>query len=368
MEQQQAAGGGAPPVVQNQEQEQQATPATTPNAPITLPYYFGAPWLPTYSGDANKPQCTTFTEFKNKLKSMFRLYTLNEQQKVEILVGQLTGSALREVISWPTENKKEVDQILKRLSTTFETKTLPELKMKLYARKQQPGETLRDYALSLQETLRAIQAVDKDEVRNADEALTIQFIEGASRESVKTQLRLLKMQMPGKTFLDFKEAAITITGNQSGREEEYPELVDFRESSELMGATASSPERPKRVRDPVVQSSQHPSGDQIQTLRKQMEELTVGMAEIQREMRLLARPPTPNSGEPRWRSERQRSARRRWEPPPEYGRRPSDQFDSQGRPVCHRCQAIGHIERNCDQIEHLNSNAPRTETEPRGTQ
>ncbi|XP_063785579.1 uncharacterized protein LOC134933980 [Pseudophryne corroboree] len=225
-------------------------------------------------GDANKPQCTTFTEFKNKLKSMFRLYTLNEQQKVEILVGQLTGSALREVISWPTENKKEVDQILKRLSTTFETKTLPELKMKLYARKQQPGETLRDYALSLQETLRAIQAVDKDEVRNADEALTVQFIEGASRESVKTQLRLLKMQMPGKTFLDFKEAAITITGNQSGREEEYPELVDFRESSELMGATASSPERPKRVRDPVVQSSQHPSGDQIQTLRKQMEELT----------------------------------------------------------------------------------------------
>ncbi|XP_063775449.1 rho guanine nucleotide exchange factor 33 [Pseudophryne corroboree] len=128
------------------------------------------------------------------------------------------GSALREVISWPTENKKEVDQILKRLSTTFETKTLPELKMKLYARKQQPGETLRDYALSLQETLRAIQAVDKDEVRNADEALTVQFIEGASRESVKTQLRLLKMQMPGKTFLDFKEAAITITGNQSGRE------------------------------------------------------------------------------------------------------------------------------------------------------
>lgn len=91
-------------------------------------------------------------------------------------MGQLTGSALREVALWPTDEKKDVKQVLRRFSTTFETKTLPELKMKLYARKQPPGESLRDYTLSLQETLKAIRTVDKEEVRKSDEALTVQFI------------------------------------------------------------------------------------------------------------------------------------------------------------------------------------------------
>lgn len=101
--------------------------AATANAPITLPYYFGALWLPKYSGDTNKTTEITVVEFKNNLETMFRLYDLSEQQKIEILVGQLKGAALREVISWPADAKRDVKQVLKKLSITFETKTLPDL-------------------------------------------------------------------------------------------------------------------------------------------------------------------------------------------------------------------------------------------------
>lgn len=229
-----------------------------------------------YSGDTDKPAGTALVEFKNKIESMFRLYALNEQQKIEILVGQLTGSALREVVSWPAKAKRDVKQVLKRLSTTFETKTLPELKMKLYMQKQHSGKSLRDYALSLQEMLKAICTVDKEEVINTDEALTVQLIEGALKESVKTQLCMLKIQMLGKTVMEFKEATITIVGKPTGLPKEYPEMT---------GAT--SPEKTQKPMDTVMQSAQNSSVDQLQMLTKQMEELAVGMATMQREMRQL---------------------------------------------------------------------------------
>lgn len=101
--------------------------------------------------------------------------------------------------------------------------------------------------------------MDKEEVRNADEAQTVQFVEGVLKDSVKIQLRMLKIPMPGKTFMEFKKAAITIVGNPAGPSDDYPEVV---------GAVNTSPEKTQKVADAVIKGAQNSPGGPITDIKK----------------------------------------------------------------------------------------------------
>ncbi|XP_063814958.1 uncharacterized protein LOC135055175 [Pseudophryne corroboree] len=251
---------------------------------ITLPYYFGAPWLPTYSGDAEDSEGNTLTEFKNKMESMFCLYPLSEQQQVEILIGQLKGMAWREVISWPADQKRTVGLILNRLTTTFDTRTLSELKVAFYTRKQQPGESLRDYALSLHEALRELQAIDPTEVRPTDEIVINQFIEGSHSEFVKPYLRLLQLQLTNSSYLCFKEAAIKVVGTLQRQEMSCPEMLGNQEEKyppEVTKQEFVDLHTPKEV---VVQGDQLPRTDLLSTIGVQVTELTRGITKMSQQL------------------------------------------------------------------------------------
>ena len=84
--------------------------------------------------------------------------------------------------------------------------------MRFFSTKQQTGESLRDFALSLQEALRVVVLVDPCEAEKQDKTLKEQFIEGVNTDNLKSQLGMLAAQHPSITFLDFKELAISILG------------------------------------------------------------------------------------------------------------------------------------------------------------
>ncbi|XP_063799106.1 uncharacterized protein LOC135055029 [Pseudophryne corroboree] len=255
--------------------------------PITLPYYFGALWIPTYSGDAQGSDGNALTEFKNKMESMFRLYPLSEIQQVEILIGQLKGTAWREVTSWPVDQRKTADLILSRLVAMFDTRTLSDLKVAFYSRKQQPGETLRDFALSLHEALRELQASDSTEIRPTDEILINQFIDGSHGEIVKVHLRLLQLQLPNSSFLCFKNAAIKLVETIQRQELSCPEILRSQEnkySPAIVKQEIMDTHIPEEI---VVHGDQAPKTDILSAIGIQIAELTQRITEMSQQLRYL---------------------------------------------------------------------------------
>lgn len=319
-----------------------------------MPYYFGAPWLPTFSGDTCTQGTSSFKEFKEKLKSMFRLYPLSEEQQAEIVIGQLKGPALREARSWSDEERRSAEGILNKLADIFNMQTIAELKGRLYARKQRPKESLREFALGLQEAMRAIQTKDPREVEHMDETLIDLFIEGARGEATRSQLRMWRRQNPICTFSWFKEAVIDILGLNQNTDIEYGAVSEQAESGKYEETQVCPMSETLMPRGTVTQQA-HAGQDPMGALTSAVTEM---MKEI-REMRL------EQAEEKRrgWRREQGGRSRQRWDVPQNSGRLPTNQFDAQGRPICRRCKQSGHIERNCE--ESLNYMIPRRGTDPR---
>lgn len=125
-----------------------------------MQYYFGARWLPIFTGNTRVPDISFLKYLKDKMRSMFELYflPLRKEQKVEIVIGQLKGPALQEMNAWAEEVRKTAEDIFRKLGSIFDARTVSEMRSHLYYRKQQPQEALREFALALQEAMRAIQA------------------------------------------------------------------------------------------------------------------------------------------------------------------------------------------------------------------
>ncbi|XP_063782776.1 uncharacterized protein LOC134932358 [Pseudophryne corroboree] len=171
---------------------------------------------------------------------MFRLHPLNEEQKAEVIIGQLKGAVLQEVRSWSDEERKTADGILNKLAGIFNLQTIADLKGCLYARKQQPHESLQEFALGLQEAMRAIQARDPREAEEADETMINLLIEGARGETTRAQLRMCRRQNPVCTFSEFKEAMMDILDLNQNTDVEYGTVPGPLES-EVHGDSQLSP-------------------------------------------------------------------------------------------------------------------------------
>lgn len=327
-----------------------AGPSALPSAaapsmmPLTMPYYFGAPWFPRYAGEAH-----TLRDFKEKMLAIFRLYPVSAEQQMEILIAQLEGAALREVKSWPSSERKTLEQIFERLYTTFEPRTVSEVKMRFFSKRQQPGESLRDFALSLQESLRAVIQVDPREAENQDKTLREQFIEGVSTETLKSQLKMLAAQHPSSTFLDFKELAISILGKGPQPEPTKPAEMSVEKPAIF-----------PKCHPIVSQEAQAPVPDAVAALTEQVNFLTKSLEKVCQKLEQWEKPLLLEDETPLPRKHFPPDCNETY--PRNSGRRPTDRFNAQKRPICRYCHKPGHTEMMC---WHLKGQPSRPRTAPR---
>ncbi|XP_073400964.1 uncharacterized protein [Dendrobates tinctorius] len=233
--------------------------------PLSMPYIPGAAWLPQYSGESH-----TLSEFKERLCGLFKVYPLSESQKVNILIGQLTGAAQREVKAWQDTDKETVAKILAKLRSTFDTCTAAETKMRFFGCKQKAQDSIRDYALNLQEALRGVKQVDPDSVKEEDKLLKEQFIEGLISSTHRGQLRIITLQNPDLNFADFKDRAIRV----------LQESTDSRLVSSRRPAITYHQEATSFPSIPVEADAQTLDKDPTEEQRLQVQELTKGMAAL----------------------------------------------------------------------------------------
>ncbi|XP_073528865.1 uncharacterized protein [Phyllobates terribilis] len=311
-----------------------ATASTTAAAvmPFTMPYIPGATWLPQYSGESH-----TLNDFRERLDSLFQVYPLTEEQKVSILVAQLIGAAQREVKSWPPGRKRTVREILARLKDTFDTRTSAEIKLRFYGCKQRAHESIRDYALNLQEALRAIKQADPDSVGNEDKLLTEQFIEGLLCNAHRTQLRAMALQDPDLDFAQFKDRAIRVLREPApggAVTHRRPAITYHQETAPLSAG-------------PVGADAQALNSEPATDLHHQVQELTKSVAALTRTVQSLQ---VSSPGKIQLASGPEGVPWRRLRRTPPARGRPSDRYNEDGRPICRRCNQPGHVARYC----HLN--------------
>ncbi|XP_056425506.1 uncharacterized protein LOC130367132 [Hyla sarda] len=132
--------GGAPATTPggSPQQARRMLPTSPPfqplnlGAPVAAPVFLGNPVLRTYNRDP-----FTLRDFKEKIQSLFVLHSFPPNQQVQLLTGQLQGSALEEVRTWPAADKATVEQIFEGLYPVFESHSPSELRLRLSERRQE---------------------------------------------------------------------------------------------------------------------------------------------------------------------------------------------------------------------------------------
>jgi hypothetical protein len=252
------------------------------------PSWFPAPRLPRYGGEAGEP-IDTFTEEADRV---LKAYKMPENIACEFLLRHLEGSARREVLGLPEGGRDTVQKITTHLKKIFGDRRPRVLHIEQFnQRKQQPGETLTSYYLSLQELAAKVKAAGGEV---SDNDLRDRFVERLLDGGLRRDLRRARELKPEITLLELREQAL-----QWAQEEEG-------EAGQL------------------ITNSQATSNTTEDTLSKVLTALK-GVEDRLCQVELCAK-------------QRQQPSQR---PQPQQQQQPSR--------LCYRCNQPGHMNRNCPQ-------------------
>ncbi|CAH1277283.1 Hypp9538 [Branchiostoma lanceolatum] len=181
-----------------------------------------------------------------------------------------------------------------------------------YSRVQLPRESLQQYALALQELLKRADRRRGQPLVDQDNILRDRFLDGIRDEWLCRQLRREVIRAPAanpRTFREVKEEAFHLSGEWGASSRQ----VQARQMG--MGG------------EPNVT-------DELSRLRRDTE---TSLESIRRE---IARLRPSNSSSPRYNRPERGSMGR-------GGPRPAFKWDPEGRPICWKCEEVGHEGYRC---------------------
>lgn len=289
---------------------------------VMFPFMLGSSWGQKFSGDKSQ-QHVHFQEWVRAQRIMLDMQMVSESQKVSMLLSNLDGEAKREVLALLDTESKTAEQVLTFLEGIYGYNIpLALLRSQFFGRKQRSQESVRQFALALQEFSNRLQK--QGDTTNSGHVLRDQFILGLLDPVVRQELRVRVRMEPNLSFTEAKQEAIW-------RSEEYVPSEQVVASAVQVSQKPSAVLNFEKVREEIRQEVQK----QIRA------EITDIVSSVMQEVRegLQARDLQFNSSVQRKSDVTVRSSA--------TGRRSSDQYDGQGRPICRRCKNVGHIERRC---------------------
>lgn len=276
---------------------------------IMMPIFAGAPWVPKFDGS---PQGMKYSEWKEQISSLIFAAAVNEAQAVSLVLGALHGDAKREILVLDEKDRDKATKIFAELASLYgDQLPLSVLRSKFFSCRQKPNEALRAYALRLRELHRQLHSKDADNAPS-DEQLRDQLLLGLREGSLCRALKTYVRRNPDEAFAGVYKEALLL-------EEEHHQL----ENQDAACALVSEPHVP-------------PSSSKEQHWKKTLKEELLGdlkahLRELTQELWSDRRPASSIPSYERKRTQSQ--SRFLW--------------DSEGKPICHRCSQSGHIGRHC---------------------
>ena len=266
--------------------------------------------IPTFEGrEDTAGRSVPIDEFVETIRHAFDRYAVLPHQRGQFLLDSLKGGPRVEAKALLNGGKK-AEEVLDYLKDSYgEGLTSGELQRRLLDRRQQPGESVRDFSVALQRLFLRLQKKDKT-YQDPDRMLKEQFVDGLEGEGLRHSCRDLLDRCPTMTFTELKNWAIKRAEREGARDNRLPK----------QGAIASM----TIEESPITQLE-----EKVDKLQRAIEVLA-----------LKSTPPQPYHG----------PIQSYWSGPPQ----PEHQYPMQAAPpnqpqfpLCYNCGGPGHFARNC---------------------
>lgn len=227
----------------------------------------GIPWsyvpladfrIPIFYGRRQSPNDLSFQEWKVEVETAFKAWRTPENDQAEFILRYLGGEAKREVLVM--KKREKLEDILKLLKAIYgDNLPVSSILSKFYARNQAATESVRHYALSLQELSLKIPGETPESI--SDHALRDKFVDGLRSLFLKSEVRRAIRIKPESTFAEVKEETLTVAKEQRGLEiidREVETLAQLQHANdgtrsiakdELDGLKSSIKELQQQIRD-----------------------------------------------------------------------------------------------------------------------
>lgn len=290
---------------------------------FSVPTMFMMPFTVKFSGERDSN--VSFNDWKENVETWFRMYQVPVESQLDWVLSSLEGEAKREIAILPAEEKDSAQQVFNRLKALYVCPAPASVVRSLFFNcRQQAEESVRHFALRLQECWQRMMVQDFDNITNAEVLKRDQFVAGLRDDGLRREMMKKVALNNSLTFTTIKMEAILLAEVEGG-----PQL-----HCSMAGATSNK--RPweedllklkvelktelSKELDSKVSGLSH---SLLQGIREEFQKLQSGDPQCLRRDPPPTRLPVPN--------------RRRGE------------YDEQGRPICHNCKRPGHIARYCTQ-------------------
>lgn len=155
----------------------------------------------------------TFKQWQNDIEMWFRMYGIPAENQLDWVLNCLEGEAKREVAILPHDQKNTVTKVFKKLQDLYATAVPASVSRSLFFNcRQQAEESVRAFALRLQECWQKMMVHDAQNILNPDVLMRDQFIVGLCNDGLKRELRMKVTLDNTLKFTDVKTEAILRAG------------------------------------------------------------------------------------------------------------------------------------------------------------
>ena len=263
-----------------------------------------------FTGTRSSPNDPSVEEWVTDMVTMLKTWNTPKVQQPQLLLRYLAGEAKREILVMREEERSQAANIFARLTEVYGDKVSSATLLQMFhGRQQKPAETIREFALALQELLGRLNRRDPGAINRSDKLLRDRFLTGLRNSDVQRMLKMELRRRPEMSFRDIMSEALHLASDQ--------------EVSAGLNVTRAAPELPEAQSPSVIESLQAALGETI----KQQREMAGMMAAMRTQLDVM-------------RLGRSHQARRPRRQP---------QWDEAGNPICLNCDQAGHIARECPQ-------------------
>ena len=168
--------------------------------------------IPIFEGrDETSGKSIPVDEFVTAIKFAFDRYNIQEEQKGQFLLDFLRAGPKIEVKSLLSDGKTVTEALAYLRSSYGEPLTSGELQRKFLGRRQQRGESVREFGVDLEKLFLRLRKKDPGLYKQPDVIIREQFVDGIAAEGLRHSCRDLLDRSPTVTFSELKDWAIKRT-------------------------------------------------------------------------------------------------------------------------------------------------------------
>ena len=164
---------------------------------------------PKFYGDQDSPDSIGLEDWIEEVEACLEGRQFSNREKAIFLLDHLGGEPRSEVKHRPRREKEDPHKIIDILKLLYGSKKpLVVLQQRFYERKQQEGESLRQFSHALMSLMDAALDNYPDAVPNSQVALRDQFVERVRNGTLRHHLREVVRGKPSMTLIEIREEAI----------------------------------------------------------------------------------------------------------------------------------------------------------------